>query len=151
MFQYFNIFQLYFNYISIYSLFDLSRNGGQWLAGKAMDSFCPIGPAIVTRSYHLHHGDALHNEHNCPQLSKILLISPAIGTRSYHRHHFHYGDALHNDHCPQFPIVRNMTIHVVMTISHIVILNWPAIATRSYYHRHHFHYGDALHNDYCPQ
>ena len=26
-----------------------SRNGGQWLAGKAMDSFCPIGPAIATR------------------------------------------------------------------------------------------------------
>ena len=25
------------------------RNGGQWLAGKAMDSFCPIGPAIATR------------------------------------------------------------------------------------------------------
>jgi len=49
MFQYFNIFQLYFNHISIYSLFDLSRNGGQWLAGKAMDSFCPIGPAIATR------------------------------------------------------------------------------------------------------
>ena len=24
------------------------RNGGQWLLGKAMDSFAPIGPAIVT-------------------------------------------------------------------------------------------------------
>ena len=24
------------------------RNGGQWLAGKAMDKFCPIGPALVT-------------------------------------------------------------------------------------------------------
>lgn len=27
----------------------MKRNGGQWLAGKAMDSFCPIGPAITTR------------------------------------------------------------------------------------------------------
>jgi len=26
----------------------LERNGGQWLMGKAMDSFCPLGPAIVT-------------------------------------------------------------------------------------------------------
>ncbi len=24
------------------------RNGGQWLLGKVMDSFAPIGPAIVT-------------------------------------------------------------------------------------------------------
>jgi len=27
----------------------MKRNGGQWLAGKAMDNFCPIGPALVTR------------------------------------------------------------------------------------------------------
>lgn len=27
----------------------LKRNGGQWLVGKTMDAFCPIGPAIVTR------------------------------------------------------------------------------------------------------
>jgi len=26
----------------------LKRNGGQWLLGKAMDAFAPIGPAIVT-------------------------------------------------------------------------------------------------------
>lgn len=26
----------------------LKRNGGQWLLGKTMDSFAPIGPAIVT-------------------------------------------------------------------------------------------------------
>merc|ERR1719510_1560347 len=26
----------------------LKRNGGQWLLGKAMDSFCPLGPALVT-------------------------------------------------------------------------------------------------------
>lgn len=27
----------------------MRRNGGQWLAGKTFDTFCPIGPAIVTR------------------------------------------------------------------------------------------------------
>lgn len=26
----------------------LKRNGGQWLIGKTMDTFCPIGPAIVS-------------------------------------------------------------------------------------------------------
>ena len=26
----------------------LKKNGGQWLLGKAMDGFCPIGPCIVT-------------------------------------------------------------------------------------------------------
>jgi len=26
----------------------LKRNGGQWLLGKAMDAFAPIGPAVVT-------------------------------------------------------------------------------------------------------
>ena len=26
----------------------LERNGGQWLLGKAMDSFCPLGPHLVT-------------------------------------------------------------------------------------------------------
>ena len=26
----------------------LRKNGGQWLLGKAMDGFCPIGPCIVT-------------------------------------------------------------------------------------------------------
>lgn len=25
------------------------RNGGQFLLGKAMDTFCPLGPAIVTK------------------------------------------------------------------------------------------------------
>jgi 2-keto-4-pentenoate hydratase/2-oxohepta-3-ene-1,7-dioic acid hydratase in catechol pathway len=25
------------------------RNGGQWIRGKGFDSFCPLGPAIVTR------------------------------------------------------------------------------------------------------
>ncbi|XP_077992554.1 oxaloacetate tautomerase fahd2, mitochondrial-like [Glandiceps talaboti] len=27
----------------------LKKNGGQWLLGKTMDTFCPIGPAIVTK------------------------------------------------------------------------------------------------------
>ena len=27
----------------------LKKNGGQWLVGKTFDSFCPIGPAIVTK------------------------------------------------------------------------------------------------------
>jgi 2-keto-4-pentenoate hydratase/2-oxohepta-3-ene-1,7-dioic acid hydratase in catechol pathway len=35
----------------------LKRNGGQWLAGKAMDNFCPLGPALVTR-------DEIENPHN---------------------------------------------------------------------------------------
>jgi 2-keto-4-pentenoate hydratase/2-oxohepta-3-ene-1,7-dioic acid hydratase in catechol pathway len=26
----------------------LKKNGGQWLLGKAMDGFAPLGPAIVT-------------------------------------------------------------------------------------------------------
>ncbi|XP_038070646.1 fumarylacetoacetate hydrolase domain-containing protein 2-like [Patiria miniata] len=27
----------------------LKKNGGQWLLGKTMDTFCPVGPAIVTK------------------------------------------------------------------------------------------------------
>jgi 2-keto-4-pentenoate hydratase/2-oxohepta-3-ene-1,7-dioic acid hydratase in catechol pathway len=27
----------------------MKKNGNQWLLGKTMDSFCPLGPAIVTR------------------------------------------------------------------------------------------------------
>eukprot|EP00095_Tigriopus_kingsejongensis_P005324 maker-scaffold123_size333416-snap-gene-2.20 protein:Tk05324 transcript:maker-scaffold123_size333416-snap-gene-2.20-mRNA-1 annotation:"fumarylacetoacetate hydrolase domain-containing protein 2" len=34
----------------------LKKNGGQWLLGKAMDGFCPLGPAVVTK-------DALPNVH----------------------------------------------------------------------------------------
>ena len=26
----------------------LHKNGGQWLIGKTFDTFCPLGPAIVT-------------------------------------------------------------------------------------------------------
>ena len=28
----------------------LKKNGGQWLIGKTMDAFSPIGPHIVTKS-----------------------------------------------------------------------------------------------------
>lgn len=27
----------------------MKKNGGQWLLGKAMDEFCPLGPAIVMK------------------------------------------------------------------------------------------------------
>lgn len=27
----------------------MRRNGRQWLLGKTFDTFCPLGPAIVTR------------------------------------------------------------------------------------------------------
>ena len=27
----------------------LKKNAGQWLIGKTFDSFCPIGPAIITK------------------------------------------------------------------------------------------------------
>ncbi len=27
----------------------LKKNGGQWLLGKAIDGFCPLGPCIVTK------------------------------------------------------------------------------------------------------
>ena len=26
----------------------LKKNGGQWLIGKTFDTFCPLGPALVT-------------------------------------------------------------------------------------------------------
>ena len=28
----------------------LHKNGGQWLIGKTFDTFCPLGPTIVTRA-----------------------------------------------------------------------------------------------------
>lgn len=28
----------------------MKRNGNQWLLGKTFDSFCPLGPALVTTS-----------------------------------------------------------------------------------------------------
>ena len=29
---------------------EMHKNGGQWLIGKTFDTFCPLGPAIVTRA-----------------------------------------------------------------------------------------------------
>ena len=26
----------------------MKKNGGQWLLGKTFDTFCPLGPALVT-------------------------------------------------------------------------------------------------------
>ena len=28
----------------------MHKNGGQWLLGKTFDTFCPLGPALVTRA-----------------------------------------------------------------------------------------------------
>lgn len=28
-----------------------NRNNGQWLLGKAMDTFCPLGPAIIPKEF----------------------------------------------------------------------------------------------------
>lgn len=45
----------------------MRRNGGQWLIGKTFDTFCPIGPAIVTTGAisgetgnHCHHHNPPH-------------------------------------------------------------------------------------------
>ena len=43
------------NYIAGYTIAndvtarDLQRNDGQWIRGKSLDTFCPLGPCIVTR------------------------------------------------------------------------------------------------------
>lgn len=45
------------NYVAGYTVvhdvsardWQLKKNSGQWLIGKTFDSFCPIGPAIVTK------------------------------------------------------------------------------------------------------
>lgn len=31
--------------------FQFKRNGGQFLLGKSMDQFCPLGPAVVPKEY----------------------------------------------------------------------------------------------------
>jgi len=43
----------------------LRRNGGQWLLGKSLDSFCPLGPALVTK-------DEIHDVH---QLDLSLMVN----------------------------------------------------------------------------
>lgn len=27
------------------------RNNGQWLLGKSMDTFCPLGPSVIMKEY----------------------------------------------------------------------------------------------------
>ena len=39
----------------------MKKNGKQWLLGKTFDTFCPLGPAIVTPS-------SLSGIHLCPPL-----------------------------------------------------------------------------------
>ena len=43
----------------------LKKNGGQWLLGKTFDSFCPLGPAIVTK-------DSLPSQ-PCPLVNALCL------------------------------------------------------------------------------
>lgn len=40
------------------------RNGGQFLIGKSMDSFCPLGPSIVHKSF-------IQNPHDLNLTSKV--------------------------------------------------------------------------------
>jgi len=51
------------------------KNGGQWLLGKAMDSFCPIGPEIVTK-------EELTDPHNLG-IRYTLPNTPIITLKSY--------------------------------------------------------------------
>ena len=41
------VFELFFFFMIIKAEF--IRNGGQWLIGKSMTAFAPIGPGIVSR------------------------------------------------------------------------------------------------------
>lgn len=43
----------------------LKKNGGQWLIGKTFDSFCPMGPAIVTK-------DSLSGDHYKQKMFQAL-------------------------------------------------------------------------------
>ncbi|XP_061171456.1 fumarylacetoacetate hydrolase domain-containing protein 2-like [Saccostrea echinata] len=43
---------------------DPGKNGGQWLIGKAMDGFCPLGPAIVMK-------EDLNDPHNLGLRCKV--------------------------------------------------------------------------------
>ena len=40
------------------------KNGGQWLLGKSMDGFCPLGPCLVT-------SDEIINPHNLSLSCKV--------------------------------------------------------------------------------
>lgn len=47
----------------------MHKNGGQWLIGKTFDTFCPIGPAIVTVP-------SISGEWVCPVDTSTLVSSP---------------------------------------------------------------------------
>ena len=42
----------------------LKKNGGQWILGKTMDGFCPLGPCVVT-------ADEIEDPHNLKLSSKV--------------------------------------------------------------------------------
>jgi len=42
----------------------LKKNGGQWILGKTMDGFCPLGPCVVT-------ADEIGDPHNLKLSSKV--------------------------------------------------------------------------------
>ena len=46
----------------------MQKNGKQWLLGKTMDDFCPLGPAIVTP-------DALSGITISPEIAPIVIFS----------------------------------------------------------------------------
>ena len=46
----------------------LKKNGGQWLIGKTFDTFCPLGPAIVTTA-------SLSGKLKSPKSGKPVYIS----------------------------------------------------------------------------
>ena len=51
----------------------MKRNGGQWLIGKTMDTFCPLGPAIVTKD-ELSGKKSQENNHPSLQFAEFLTM-----------------------------------------------------------------------------
>lgn len=53
----------------------VNRNGGQWLLGKSMDGFCPLGPCVVTR-------DEIADPHSLPICLSINSVVKQNGNTS---------------------------------------------------------------------
>ncbi|XP_046383750.1 fumarylacetoacetate hydrolase domain-containing protein 2A [Ischnura elegans] len=53
----------------------VNRNGGQWLLGKSMDGFCPLGPCVVTR-------DEIADPHSLPLCLSINGVVKQNGNTS---------------------------------------------------------------------
>lgn len=53
----------------------MSRNGGQFLIGKSMDTFCPLGPLII-------HKSLIPDPHNLRLTSKINGVPKQSGNTS---------------------------------------------------------------------